>query len=698
MKYSNYLLLCFLLLLAFIMHKQLHLSTNLLGTFASKSSLQYLDVANDLGYTKELFIAIKGFDGNSKRELKSIVKLLKKLKAIKSIRYTITPTKLLKNYYKNYYPLLANFNAQKLSQQHLNDTMKNLYNSQLQSFYSPINKNDPLGLFTLKKSFPTPNHRGKYLALGDYGYLIKVTTTVSPSQMQKAKKLYNTLHTILSQYKNVTAFAGFFYTVENSQKIKEDVTHILLFSTLLLFIIYLVMLRKISLLVHVSITLFSSIIFASLISMTIIQDFSALAFAFGASLSAVSIDYFFHYYFHNFFQSKKCYDKSVFFGFITTVIAFGILSFIPIPLIAQISIFSLLSLTYAYVVFTFLFPFLGIEAVHLPKQERSINGIKAWYITLLSVGLIIYALQNAHFDTNIKNLDYQNSKLLHAQELFSRANKEKLIPVLVEANTQATLLEHLHQLKQKDPTSLSLANFVPTQQECIKHKENLQRYDFVSLKHKLTYAAELSGFAPNYFQNSYKFVHKLPLCNDLNLSCFENLGLNILYKNKKVYSLAYVHNLDKVLSLAYVHNINSHSLFSTMVKSMMQSILTYGILIFVLVMLLLYISVKNRFIYALNYILFPFAISISIVTHFYELNIMHLFSLVILVAIGIDYGIYMSHSNRAYNTVLAINYSLLSTVAAFGVLLISSIHALSSIGLVISLGIGSIYFLTRFMR
>ena len=86
------------------------------------------------------------------------------------------------------------------------------------------------------------------------------------------------------------------------------------------------------------------------------------------------------------------------------------------------------------------------------------------------------------------------------------------------------------------------------------------------------------------------------------------------------------------------------------------------------------------------------------VVSFYELNIMHLFSLIILIAIGIDYGIYMSKTNKRANTVIAIKYSLLSTFAAFGVLLFSSITALYSIGLVISLGVGAIYFLTKVMR
>jgi predicted exporter len=77
---------------------------------------------------------------------------------------------------------------------------------------------------------------------------------------------------------------------------------------------------------------------------------------------------------------------------------------------------------------------------------------------------------------------------------------------------------------------------------------------------------------------------------------------------------------------------------------------------------------------------------------------MHFFALIILIAIGIDYGIYMSNTQNKFNTILAIRYSLLSTFAGFGVLIFSSIVALNSIGLVISLGIISIFILIKVMK
>ena len=66
MKYVNYLVLLVLLIVAFISKDSMHLSTNLLSLFASKESVEKLSIASDLGYTKELLVAVKGFDKNSK--------------------------------------------------------------------------------------------------------------------------------------------------------------------------------------------------------------------------------------------------------------------------------------------------------------------------------------------------------------------------------------------------------------------------------------------------------------------------------------------------------------------------------------------------------------------------------------------------------------------------------------------------------
>jgi len=699
MKYINYLLLVTLLFIAFLFKDSIHISTNVLSLFAPKESLSRLKIANELGYSKEMFVAIKGFNKESKNSLKAMSKEFEALNEIKRVTYSLKPSKEIEQYYKDYYAVLANFSTEKLSKEEIRGRLQTLYNGALNSFlYTPINKNDPLALFSMPKS-KTESHKGKYLTLGTYGYLLKITTNIEPSQMDKAKLLYEKVQNILQKYPNSVAFAPFFYSVENSAKIKGDVKYIVALSTIILLLIYIVMLRDIKLLSHTFVALVSSMLFATLICTTTIENFGVLSLAFGTSLSAVSIDYFFHYYFHSFYVEKKGFDKSVFYGYLTTAIAFGIFTFIPVAMISQISLFALLSLSYAYLVFTFVFKYLEIQE---PKREiknsQSRVKIPALFVTLMSLGLFAFSYMNITFDSNIRNLDYQNAALQKAQELFKNSSSKQLSPVIVEAKNKQQLLQRLHKLKTQQSDSFSFANFVMPSKLCQERKNEINSYDIKSLKTQINTQANKIGFKENYFEDAYDFTKNIASCEDVNLSIFNSLGLELYTKNEKLYTIAMVENINRATALQGVSAIDVKSLFAKVAKGMLENIILYAAVVLVAIFALLLLSVRTRFFYALNYIIFPLSFSLATISLFYELNIMHLFSLIILIAIGIDYGIYMSNTHKQANTMLAIKYSLLSTFAAFGVLLFSSISALYSIGLVISLGVSSIFILTKVMR
>lgn len=699
MKYANYLILVVLVISGFLLKDSISISTNLLSLFASKESIHKLHIANELGYSKEMFVAVEGFSKESKKSIKALAKEFEALDEIAVVTSTIKPSKEIQKYYRDYHGILAEFDAKKLSNVEINARLTKLYEGQLNSFiYNPINKNDPLELFRTPKS-KKASHKGKYITLEDYGYLIKITTKIEPSQMDRAKLLYDRVHEILKSHPKAVAFAPFFYSVENSAEIKGDVKYIVALSTIILLLIYLVMLRDVRLLSHTFVALISSMIFATLVCTTTIPNFGVLSLAFGTSLTAVSIDYFFHYYFHNFYGDKRRFDRSVFYGFMTTVVAFGVFSFISVPMISQISTFALLSLSFAYLLFTFVFPYLEIKNRTTEIKERDLK-VKIPYllVTLISIGLLAFSVYNLRFDSNIRNLDYQNIKLQNAQKLFAGNSANKLTPVIVEAKEQEELLTRLHELKKEQNNSFSFANFVVEKEACNKRKEIIDSYDFEALKKIIEVESKKVGFREGYFSTAYDFTKTVPLCENVDLEIFKSFNLSTYKENELLYTIAMVQDQDKALSYKWVSPIDVKAMFAKVAQGMFENITLYSSIVLVVIFSLLLFSVRKRFFYALNYILFPLGFTLTIVTLFYEVNIMHLFSLIILIAIGIDYGIYMSNSNKPTNTMLAIKYSLLSTFAAFGVLLFSSITALYSIGIVISLGVSSIFLLTRVMR
>lgn len=701
MKYINFIILFVLLVLGVIFKNDIHISTNLLSLFASKDIIEKLSIADKLGYSKEMFIAVKGFDDSSKRKVKEIAQKLTALQDISRVQSTFLPSAEILEYYKKQYPILATFNNEVQTKNSVSNKLQKLYDAQFSNvFYSPIDKNDPLKLFDFKnKNFSMNAQDGEFIKLGDYGYLIKATTNISPSQMDKAKILYDEVNLLLSSYEDVTVFAPFFYTVENSQKIKNDVKWIVLLSGLVLLLVYYLLLKNIALLIHTLVALGSSMLFAILVSSLFLDNINALSLAFGMTITAVSIDYLLHYYFHDFYKSKDRIDKNVFYGFLTTVGAFGIFSFLPIAMISQISLFAALSLFFAYILFTFVFPLLKIEEYHVqPQPIQHPKKVPAYMFFILSALLLGFGLTNIKLDDNIRNLDYQNAKLQKSEELFKSAQKKELFPVMVKAATKDELIEELHKLQDKCDTTFSFADFVPTKKSCLQKIELLNSYDFDRLNKLLNEEALKIGYKRDYFKNAYKFINSDLSCKMDNLKIFEFYNLALYYDQKEYYTLAFVSDAKAAQELKSVESISTKDIFKEMSLEMYKNLLIYSSVVITFIVLLLIFFVKHRFLYALNYILFPASLVLFVLSTNYEVNIMHIFSLVILIAIGIDFGIYMSNTSKEATTMLAIKYSLLSTFGAFGVLIFSSIVALNSIGFVVSLGITAIYILMKVMR
>lgn len=701
MKYANYIIPTILLVVAFFAKDHINISTNLLSLFASEESIEKLNIASKLGYSQEMLVAVKGFDNSAKTKVYELLQKLKTIDGIVNIQSTLTPSEIQLQYYKNNYPLLASFNDEIQSEKSVNKKLQESYNALLSNiFYTSIDKNDPLKLFNLTNTNNLNlSRRGEFLTLGEFGYLIRVSTNVSASQMSQAKVLYEKIHSVLNDYPNTIVFAPFFYTVENSAKIKNDVKWIILLSCIVLILIYYILIKNIRLLSHTLLALFSSMLFATLICTLAFSNFSALSLAFGMSITAVSIDYLLHYYFHNFYQENKILDKNVLYGFLTTAVAFGIFSFIPIPVISQISFFAVASLFFAYVLFTFVFPKLQIPAY---KQDilikKSSKKLSASIFFILSVLLLGFSVYNLKLDNNIRSLDYQNAKLMDTEEFFKSSIKTNLKPIIIQASTKDELLNNLHLLHQKLPNSFSFASFVQDIQSCEMRKKALKSYDFSALNTMVNNEASKIGYKDGYFKEAYTFTKNLAECKTPNLEIFKSYNLHVYNDENSYYTIALVDDVSKASTFDFATSIDVKEMFTQQAKKMYDDLAIYSTLVLMAIFILLVLSVRAKFLYALNYVIFPSSFVLVILSVFYTINLMHLFSLIILLAIGIDYGIYMSNSRQKANTVLAIRYSLLSTFAGFGILIFSSIVVLESIGMVISLGVLSIFVLIRTMR
>ena len=169
-------------------------------------------------------------------------------------------------------------------------------------------------------------------------------------------------------------------------------------------------------------------------------------------------------------------------------------------------------------------------------------------------------------------------------------------------------------------------------------------------------------------------------------------------KEDKFYTIATINREDiKLLTtIKGVSLIEAKELIASTMQSMLKSLLWYLLLAFISIVVIIAFIAKRKTLLALNFILFPVAM-ILLYLSFFQINIMHLFSIIIIIVAGIDYGIYVSQEN-SHATNEAIFYSLLTSFSGFGILVLSNIGAIHSIGEVIMIGILSIFLLVFFLK
>ncbi len=678
-NYINFIILSILLAIFFITNIPSHISTQITSILPNGENKALLKEFEKLNTTKQLFVAYKGDNTITLDKLKNIERMLLKHKNI----HPFTQTSANKIFEKKYYYLTHKFNETKYNSLDIVTELSLLHKQILTSPFSvSLDTTDPLNLFEKNSTLRT-----SYVKIKNYGYLTILQLDKSINNFTAYKEIYDFAQNLKKTDTNIEVFSTLFYFVENQEKIKNDVNIIITFALSILFILYIVILRDIKLLIQTITTLGSSIIFAILISILLFDEISIFTMIFGISISTIAIDYMFHNYMHGYYeQNKVTLNKDVFFGMSTTVGALLILSFVDFSFIQQLTVFSICALLFSYILFTFLFPYLNIQPQKPSKLIQNKFTIKPLYITIISIILITLAISNLKIDFNIKNLDIDNKELQSLDNFFNKhINKDKKTAVLLYASSIEELVNYSHNLQIKYPKIQNPLANIPT-------SNSFEIFDTKRLKElnkKLNENANKIGFRKNFFQNSYIVPQNTP---QYTLEALAEFPIS-QYKNLFI-SYAIVANNDykNIIQEPYIKALSFKELFQKDLTKSLKTLqyLSFVALLFILIML--YIAVRNNFMKALNYILFPIAITL-LVSFFIELNILHIFMMIIVISISIDYGIYMSNTNLSSNTQKAIFYSLLSTFAGFGVLIFSKVNALFSIGLIATLGIVSLIIL-----
>ncbi|MCK5678542.1 MAG: hypothetical protein KAH72_08730, partial [Flavobacteriaceae bacterium] len=143
-----------------------------------------------------------------------------------------------------------------------------------------IDKLDPFSLI-LKDNGRNIKLKNGHLTLGEYGYLS--VFSLQSKSLEEHKKLYKQIDGIVGKNKDVKVFSPLFYYVENSDTIREDVNRIIYMAMAILLVMYLLLLRNISLLLNTISTLATSSIVALIILTLVYDEISIFVLVFGIS-------------------------------------------------------------------------------------------------------------------------------------------------------------------------------------------------------------------------------------------------------------------------------------------------------------------------------------------------------------------------------------------------------------------------------
>lgn len=686
-KYVNISVLLILILLVLFFDSFKSISTQLNTILPNSEEKELLQEFNKFPSTKKIFLSVKGLDKNSLNKIKELERELIKIEGL-SIEKTKINLELEK--YKNDYKFFINdFKDKNLPNLNIDKSFELLKSNILNSDFSYlIDKQDPFNLLKKENKSNTFLLKNGHLIIKDYGYLSIINLDTSINSLDKYENIYDSIHTITSSNEEIKTFSPIFYFVENSRIIKNDVNKIILFSSIVLLLLYLVILRNLKLLLNTLITLSSSILLALLISSFLFDKISVFVIVFGVSISTVAIDYMFHHYVHDYYKEKKDFNKEVFLGMITTIGAFFIISFISFDLIKQICYFAIISLLFSYIQFSFLYSKIGFSKKIILNKNiyKSYGKITPKIAIIFSLIIIAISSSQIKFDSNLKNLDVDNTKLKEIEKSFTKTlNLQQNIPVLIKANSIDELIKNARILKVSFPETNIPLSILIDEKEFKSKKEFLEKSNLEEINSLINKKAISFNFKENYFNQAYKYDIEKPIYT---IEKLRNLNLEVIpYKNYFIsYANLPIDKKEEFYKYDFIQSLSVKDMFENNLVSIYNELIFYGFLTLCFIILMVLLSTRKNYLISFTYILFPLSIILTL-SFFMSFNILHLFMIFILLSISIDFGIYMGAENIDENSYKAVFYSLLSTFAGFGVLIFSQINALFSIGIIATMGI-----------
>lgn len=479
------------------------------------------------------------------------------------------------------------------------------------------------------------------------------------------------------------------HSSSTSAKSALEINLICLISTIALILLCKLYFKSLKILIPIALSIIFGMFFGYLATSAILGNVHILTFVFSTTLIGISLDYSLHYFMA---RGQDDFLKNLTSSMLTTVLTFLLLLFSGVEILKQIAIFTSFGLLGVYSVVTLFFPlFKGFDV--LKQTSAKLPDLAKYKMIILPIVVlvIIFGGCKISFNDDIRNLYTPSKTLLKAEVLYKKVfDMPEVSFLVVEGENYDEILEK-EELIAKDLEAQSVEYYsfskifpsIKTQREnneLVKNLyiSNLDDYGkFLSDEQRKNLKQSVQKFSPVDFKNeASEVVNKFFLD--------ENTSFMVLMGGKNIES---VEN-ENVNLINISKNINQKMQFSRELCLKILPIMFCGLFI----VLVCIFRLKK----AIKIILAPvlgtcFAVAVlSILGQ--ELNMFNILAMFLIVGFSVDYSIFRASGDK--NSKDAVLISFISTAMSFLLLSFTSFKLISSLGVVLFLGIATSYILS----
>lgn len=492
------------------------------------------------------------------------------------------------------------------------------------------------------------------------------------------------------------------HTYYASSKSMTEINVICVLSLLFITILCKLYFKTLKILIPIFISLTLGMLYGYFVTSLFFDSIHILTFVFSTTLIGICVDYSLHYFAHN--KDLKNIIKSLSVSMITTVCAFLMLLFSQIELLKQIAIFTATGL---FSVYSFVVLFYPVICKNLSVDETNSSFIELIFssqinkkvkitFALICVLTMLIGLSTIKFNDDIKDMYKPPKNLIESEKLYSQVSNNTSTTgfIIITDSDMQKILEKEEKITKNIPEDkyISLSRFLPSKKMQLKNQR---------LKHYL-YTKEINNYAtflPESKRN--KIINSKPRPGFLTEKRIpDEIKENFIISDNQ--SIIFVKEMDnewfnKISQIDGIRYIELKKEISSKVKTCRENcikIFLPAILVLYIILSCLYNPINAFKITAPSIIGGLFTIGILSIFQV-DINLFHILALFLIIGFSLDYSIFRFSSNQSsIQTNSAVLISCATTVFSFLLLACTSFKLISSLGLILGLGLINSYILS----